>query len=344
MRTDATPLLWPLLDFCHDWRTADEIQRAVVPLLPATLVGDLVAAMVKATLLEASGRRRDPRESRMAEWAGWNPAAGFFHSASRFGEYGDPNVHEAHLQHKSKNTTMPVSVKPAPARRVRLPPPGDTAISDVLRDRRTWRQFGSRDVTKDQLATLLALTSGITHWLTVPGLGEVPLTTSPSGGSRHPIDTYVVVTQVDGVRPGVYRYVADRHELGVVRRGLGRKALREWLPQQPWWGDAPFVLFFTAVFGRTQWRYEFPRAYRAVLLEAGHMCQTFLLAATALGLAPFCTMAIDDERVEAALGVDGIGEAVLYAAGAGTRPRGVQTRVVMPRRTRKAAVRTNENG
>ena len=71
------------------------------------------------------------------------------------------------------------------------------------------------------------------------------------------------------------------------------------------------------------------------------MCQTFLLAATALGLAPFCTMAIDDARGETTLGGDGVTEAVLYAAGAGARPRGVQTRVVMPPRTQKAQVRRN---
>ena len=78
----------------------------------------------------------------------------------------------------------------------------------------------------------------------------------------------------------------------------------------------------TAVFPRVLWRYDYPRAYRAVLIEAGHLCQTFLLTATWLGLAPFCSMALADSRIERDLGVDGVTESVLYAAGVGTRPPG----------------------
>ena len=57
-----------------------------------------------------------------------------------------------------------------------------------------------------------------------------------------------------------------------------------------------------------------------MLLEAGHVCQTFCLAATWLGLAPFCSMALADAAIEKALGLDGVSESVLYAAGVGRRP------------------------
>jgi SagB-type dehydrogenase family enzyme len=92
------------------------------------------------------------------------------------------------------------------------------------------------------------------------------------------------------------------------------------LAGQWWFGDASFVVFMTAVFKRTQWKYDYPRAYRAVLMEAGHLCQTFCLTAAWLGLAPFCTIAFKDSMIEQTLGVDGISESVLYAAGAGERP------------------------
>ena len=42
--------------------------------------------------------------------------------------------------------------------------------------------------------------------------------------------------------------------------------------------------------------------------------------ATWLKLAPFCTMALADSKIEKDLGVDGITESVLYAAGVGVRP------------------------
>ena len=73
----------------------------------------------------------------------------------------------------------------------------------------------------------------------------------------------------------------------------------------------------TAVFPRTMWKYRVARAYRVVLLDAGHLCQTFCLVATWLGLAPFCTAALKDTLIEKDLGIDGIRESVLYVAGVG---------------------------
>jgi hypothetical protein len=56
-------------------------------------------------------------------------------------------------------------------------------------------------------------------------------------------------------------------------------------------------------------------------LDAGHLCQTFCLVATALDLAPFCSMALADSAVERDAGVDGVAEIALYAAGVGRKPR-----------------------
>jgi Nitroreductase family len=57
--------------------------------------------------------------------------------------------------------------------------------------------------------------------------------------------------------------------------------------------------------------------YRVVLLDAGHLCQTFCLTATRLGLARFSTAALKDSLIENDLGLDGISESVLYIAGVG---------------------------
>ncbi len=73
----------------------------------------------------------------------------------------------------------------------------------------------------------------------------------------------------------------------------------------------------TGVFSRTMWKYHKPRAYRVVLLDAGHLGQTFCLTATRMGLAPFSTAALKDTLIERDLGIDGISESVLYVAGIG---------------------------
>jgi SagB-type dehydrogenase family enzyme len=73
----------------------------------------------------------------------------------------------------------------------------------------------------------------------------------------------------------------------------------------------------TAVVARTMWKYPHPRAYRVVLLDAGHLAQTFCLTATRMGLAPFTTAALKDSLIEKDLGIDGVSESVLYVAGVG---------------------------
>jgi SagB-type dehydrogenase family enzyme len=119
--------------------------------------------------------------------------------------------------------------------------------------------------------------------------------------------------------PGIYQYCAGEHGLRRVGR-VTRSTIQRHLPGQSWYRDASLLVLLTAVFNRVGWKYPFPRAYRAVLLEAGHLCQTFCLVATSLRLAPFCTMALADTVIERDLRIDGVSESVLYACGVGPRP------------------------
>jgi SagB-type dehydrogenase family enzyme len=129
---------------------------------------------------------------------------------------------------------------------------------------------------------------------------------------------------VHGIRPGIYHYAADVHALERVgRERVNAKMLRRYVPRSGHFAKASAMVFFTAVFERQLWRYPYARAYRAALVEAGHVCQTFCLTATWLGLAPFSVMGLADSQIEKDLGIDGVSEAVLYAAGVGVRPRGV---------------------
>ena len=77
------------------------------------------------------------------------------------------------------------------------------------------------------------------------------------------------------------------------------------------------MVVLASVLARVAWRYRSARAYRVVLIEAGHLAQTFCLTATALGLAPFCTGALADSVIEGDLGLDGLDQPVMYAVGAG---------------------------
>jgi SagB-type dehydrogenase family enzyme len=219
---------------------------------------------------------------------------------------------------------MPPAVKRyrgAPA--VALPRPAGGAFPDLLRSRRTWRRFSStRELTRADLGTLLGLSAGVQAWVAAKPQ-PLALKTSPSGGARHPIECYLVVRRVRGLRAGVYHYEPERHVLERLRGPVPRARVRSYYPSSPYFGEAPAHLLMTAVFSRQLWRYPYARAYRAALAEAGHVCQTFCLVATWLGLAPFCLMGLADSRIEHDLGIDGITESVLYATGVGHRPKGV---------------------
>jgi len=205
---------------------------------------------------------------------------------------------------------------------VRLPAPAaESEFPRALVERRTWRKFSKRPVGLSLLGQLLGLTWGVRRWVEIPKLGSVAVKTSPSGGALHPIEAYVLARNVDGLRPGMYHYNGGDHRLELLRAGANSRQITDYLANQWWYGGAAFVVFLAAVFARTRWKYDYARAYRAVLIEAGHLCQTFCLTSTWLGMAPFCTMAFADSKIENALGLDGISESVVYVAGAGLRPK-----------------------
>ena len=189
--------------------------------------------------------------------------------------------------------------------------------------------FTDTPMTLEDLATVLGVSAGIQKWALVGG-SKTPLKTSPSGGARHPIECYVVVRNVAGLKPAIYHYASERHRLERIGAPVSIDRMRAYVPQSPYFANASAMVFFTAVFARQLWRYTYSRAYRAALIEAGHVCQTFLLTATSLGLAPYCVMGLADTLIERDLGIDGITESVLYCAGVGRPPRGT-TSASLPR-------------
>jgi SagB-type dehydrogenase family enzyme len=87
----------------------------------------------------------------------------------------------------------------------------------------------------------------------------------------------------------------------------------------------------TAMIGRTSWKYRVPRAYRAFLLDVGHLSQSFLLVSNALGLGAFCIGIIGDTLIEKELNIDGVSETALFAVGVGqpARKNGEPTKMAL---------------
>jgi SagB-type dehydrogenase family enzyme len=320
----GTPLTVEVLDELDEWRTWSDLSAKRSP-EEQRLLRRLVELMVDRTFVTRSTDPPRAIDDRLTRWGAWNPIASLFHLATKNVPFGataaDP---VAAACERSRTQPLPPPLKAKGHHTVPLPRAAiDGELPAILLARRTWRNFGRRRLALADLATLLQLTWGVHGWIEVPRLGKFALKTSPSGGARHSIEVYVDARKVAGLRPGLYHYNPDTHRLAPVGRSSARR-ISDYLPGQTWYDAAAAVLLMTAVFERVQWRYPYARAYRAILAEAGHLCQTFCLVATWLRLAPFCTMAFTDSRLERDLKIDGVSESVLYAAGVGARPDGVE--------------------
>lgn len=312
-----------LIALLDDWRDPASL-AAALPGYRASSIARALTQLVRSTIVErAQGPSAARRASRAdAAWRAWHPEPGLLHFSSKDLAYQPFAVSQRALRAQAKGHPRPHAVKRyRGSASIALPAPRDDGeFARVLLERRTWRRFSSRPVPLAALSTLLGLSSRVQYWVDVPGVGRLPLKTYPSGGAQHPLEVYVLARRVDGLAPGLYHYASDVHRLERLKKGATGRQIVRYLPTQDWYRSASALILITAAFPRAQWKYPFSRVYRAVLTEAGHLCQNLCLTATWLGLAPFCSLALADSLIERDLGIDGVSESVLYAAGVGMRP------------------------
>lgn len=207
---------------------------------------------------------------------------------------------------------------------VALPPPrhSDPGFERLLSQRRSRRHFGPDPVELQDLSTLLHAAYGVTEEMEA-GAGPHHLRSVPSGGALYPLEIYPVVRNVEGLAAGLYHYDPLRQLLEVVREEETTDRLNEMIIPLPGAEDlatrCAMVLFIVGIFWRTRFKYGL-RGYRWVLIEAGHVGQSTLLAAEALGLHAVPYGGIWDRRVDDYLGVDGVNESVVYSLVAGSAP------------------------
>ena len=322
-----------LLDVLHrldTWKTPEAVigifgRSAQRP--ARTLLRDLE----KLSLVVREGSTQSVREEQLdakrdqPSWSAWGIEARLFHFATKRVHQRAPERNESRLiRSLLQQRALPALAKSYPDHPQLALDRNDPRLTahfpQLLLRRRTSRRFSARPIARADVALLLKLTWGFTGSRVWPGLGRVRLKTSPSGGARYPIEVYVVPLRVRGLPRRIHYYHPRRHalvDLGV--RATADEVVR-FCGHQPWTAGAAALFVMTAVVPRVTWRYRSARAYRVMLLETGHFCQTFCLLATWLNLASFSTAALDDEYIEGRLGIDGVSETVLYAAGIGALP------------------------
>lgn len=192
----------------------------------------------------------------------------------------------------------------------------------ALAARRTTRGFDrDRPLSREAFATVLYYVFGCHGIIQLHEKVTVIRRTSPSGGGLHPIEPYLLAIDVEGVPPGLYHYEAERHRLAALEnleRDEARALAGRFTIQQPFPPDAHALVVLAARFQRSYWKYRRnARAYSVILMDAGHLSQTFYLVCAALGLGAFVTAAINGADIEERLGLDPASNGALAVCGCG---------------------------
>ena len=323
LTVSGRPITCEVLDFFSEWRTSEEAIARFAHYTKRS-VRSALSQLVEQGLLLPKNSPEATQDSRIAkEWSAWLPE-GSFHFSTKDAVFIDrTNWSFDRLKSLLPNAPAPKIFKTVKGAKKMLRPTRtvpDSEFIRVLMARKTHRRFSKRELTLESVSQLLSLVWGVTGYLHSPLFGRLLRKTSPSGGARHPGEVYLMALRVKGLRAGLYHYHPAHHHLKTISTNATRDKAWRYCAGQDFARNAAALFLMTAVFQRTMWKYQHARAYRVVLLDAGHLCQTFCLVATWLGLAPFCTAALKDTLIEKDLGIDGISESVLYVAGVGVPP------------------------
>jgi SagB-type dehydrogenase family enzyme len=184
-------------------------------------------------------------------------------------------------------------------------------LKKVLKKRRSIRNFNAEPLTLEELSFLLWAANGISRREM-----QYEFRTAPSAGALYPIETYLVINNVENLEKGIYHYNVKNHQLEEIQLGdFGRMAAAGALGQEMC-ASAAVVFIWTAVFQRSKWKYK-QRAYRYVYLDAGHIAANLALAATSIGLGSCQIAALFDDEINELVEVEGVEESVLYMSAVG---------------------------
>lgn len=194
---------------------------------------------------------------------------------------------------------------------------GTMPLAEVITKRRSRRKYTEEPLTLEELSFLLYASHGVQRVVTKDGHPLRTFRTVPSGGGRHALETYLVVSRVIGLEPGLYRYLPVEHKLLFIRSDpeLAGKIAKAGL-DQPFIGTGAAIFVWTTICYRAEWRYSIV-AHKMIAQDSGHLCQNLYLAAESIGAGACAVAAYHQRRMDDLIGVDGEEEFVIYLSPVG---------------------------
>lgn len=197
-------------------------------------------------------------------------------------------------------------------------------LGEVIEQRRTVRFFSGDKIEKPCLASIIRAAAGITceaeMALQSGDRVTLNLRSVPSAGGLYPVDLYLVIINVQGIKKGIYRYhppedvllqIGGEEDIGRItesfclagdQAGLNKVSCICLLSIHPW---------------KTMKKYG-ARGLRFALHEVGGISQNIHLAAVSLGLGAMDCASFYEDEVNKIIKLDGEFQTVVHTILLGT--------------------------
>lgn len=188
---------------------------------------------------------------------------------------------------------------------IALPKPtltGSLAVEEALAQRRSQRVFSDEPVSLAELSQMLWAGQGVTD-------SEGNKRTAPSARNVYFYSIFVVVRDVEGLEPGLYEYLPEKHALGDMDVAAAGTLLTE-AGVQDAAQKSPVVFLLSSAYGKGAESMK-DAAKSSALLEGGHIGQNLYLQAESLEMATVAMAGFDAAKVGTALKLDPA-ESVVY--------------------------------
>jgi SagB-type dehydrogenase family enzyme len=190
-----------------------------------------------------------------------------------------------------------------------------TTLFKTLQNRKSRRSYSDKPLTLEELSFLLWATQGV-HEVNKHH-GAATKRVVPSGGARHPFETYLIVNRVKKLEPGLYRYIAIEHKLLFIKALESLEGIDlEKIASQKFVASGAVVFVWAVIPYRMEWRYSI-RSYKSIAQEAGHICQNLYLACEAIDAGTCSINAYNQELIDNLFELDGEDEFTVYISTVG---------------------------
>lgn len=194
-----------------------------------------------------------------------------------------------------------------------LLPDAQINFLELIELRSTVRQYSGVPLTLKELSYLLWCSQGVK--MAMPN--GTSRRTVPSAGGRHAFETYLYIRNVEGLQPGLYRFLAFEHALLPLEQAedIGERFLAGFRAKKMV-QEAAVTFVWAAAVERMTCQFG-SRGYRYFFLDAGHACENLYLAGHTMNIGVCAVGAFYDEALNGALGLDGEKEFAVYGATVG---------------------------